>query len=325
MHHLNPAAPEASRGRQQYQGERRGGTDGVAQRASDGSIRGPRHGLRPRAPWRSPPPRRPRSRTRPVPTAASPTAPAAGPAGWSWRSPPARRPTSSASRRRGSRRARTRRRSSPARPSRSAPTTSPGARRSTAGSSTRPRDGSGVTFVDELDTYSFTRPTQEDCEAVAGAARGRRSPRRPAVRRRGEPGRASGAGPVAVLRGRADRGPGRGRRAGPLGLRRSGRCRPHDRIRGTAGFRRRHGDAGRRGLPAGRAGHDPAARQRHRAGLRNRRGRRHRADRRAHPDRTATGAGHGGHVRAPVGARRRRGTADRRARLRGRRRRARRT
>jgi hypothetical protein len=29
------------------------------------------------------------------------------------------------------------------------------------------RDGSGVTFVDELDTYSFTRPTQEDCEAVA--------------------------------------------------------------------------------------------------------------------------------------------------------------
>ena len=29
------------------------------------------------------------------------------------------------------------------------------------------RDGSGVTFVDELDTYSFTRPTQEDCEAVS--------------------------------------------------------------------------------------------------------------------------------------------------------------
>ena len=28
------------------------------------------------------------------------------------------------------------------------------------------RDGSGVTFVDELDTYSFTRPAQEDCEAV---------------------------------------------------------------------------------------------------------------------------------------------------------------
>jgi hypothetical protein len=28
------------------------------------------------------------------------------------------------------------------------------------------RDGSGVTFVDELDTYSFTRPTREDCEAV---------------------------------------------------------------------------------------------------------------------------------------------------------------
>ena len=29
------------------------------------------------------------------------------------------------------------------------------------------RDGSGDVFVDELDTYSFTRPTQEDCEAVA--------------------------------------------------------------------------------------------------------------------------------------------------------------
>ena len=28
------------------------------------------------------------------------------------------------------------------------------------------RDGSGVTFVDELDNYSFTRPTQEDCDAV---------------------------------------------------------------------------------------------------------------------------------------------------------------
>jgi hypothetical protein len=28
------------------------------------------------------------------------------------------------------------------------------------------RDGSGLTYVDELDTYSFTRPTQEDCEAA---------------------------------------------------------------------------------------------------------------------------------------------------------------
>lgn len=28
------------------------------------------------------------------------------------------------------------------------------------------RDGSGVVFVDELDDYSFTRPTQEDCDAV---------------------------------------------------------------------------------------------------------------------------------------------------------------
>jgi hypothetical protein len=27
-------------------------------------------------------------------------------------------------------------------------------------------DGSGVTFVDELDNYSFTRPTQEDCDAA---------------------------------------------------------------------------------------------------------------------------------------------------------------
>jgi hypothetical protein len=30
------------------------------------------------------------------------------------------------------------------------------------------RDGSGATFVDELDTYSFTRPTREDCAAVLG-------------------------------------------------------------------------------------------------------------------------------------------------------------
>jgi hypothetical protein len=29
------------------------------------------------------------------------------------------------------------------------------------------RDGSGTTFVDELDNYSFTRPTAEDCAAVA--------------------------------------------------------------------------------------------------------------------------------------------------------------
>ena len=31
------------------------------------------------------------------------------------------------------------------------------------------RDGSGATAVDELETYSFTRPTQEDCEAVSAA------------------------------------------------------------------------------------------------------------------------------------------------------------
>jgi hypothetical protein len=30
------------------------------------------------------------------------------------------------------------------------------------------RDGSDVTFVDELDTYSFTRPTREDCEPILG-------------------------------------------------------------------------------------------------------------------------------------------------------------
>jgi hypothetical protein len=29
------------------------------------------------------------------------------------------------------------------------------------------RDGSGVTYVDELEEYTFTRPTREDCEAVA--------------------------------------------------------------------------------------------------------------------------------------------------------------
>jgi hypothetical protein len=28
-------------------------------------------------------------------------------------------------------------------------------------------DGSGVTFVDELEEYSFTRPTKEDCDAIA--------------------------------------------------------------------------------------------------------------------------------------------------------------
>jgi hypothetical protein len=29
------------------------------------------------------------------------------------------------------------------------------------------QDGSGVTYVDELEEYSFTRPTKEDCEAIA--------------------------------------------------------------------------------------------------------------------------------------------------------------
>jgi hypothetical protein len=29
------------------------------------------------------------------------------------------------------------------------------------------RDGSGIAYTDELDEYSFTRPTQEDCDAVA--------------------------------------------------------------------------------------------------------------------------------------------------------------
>ena len=43
------------------------------------------------------------------------------------------------------------------------------------------RDGSGVTFVDELDTYSFTRPTQEDCEAVATSSDGSVPPGVPPV------------------------------------------------------------------------------------------------------------------------------------------------
>ena len=38
------------------------------------------------------------------------------------------------------------------------------------------RDGSGVTFVDELETYSFTRPTQEDCAAVAAPSDGGTTP-----------------------------------------------------------------------------------------------------------------------------------------------------
>src|SRR4051794_29692741 len=29
------------------------------------------------------------------------------------------------------------------------------------------QDGSGVTYVDELEEYSFTRPSQEDCDAIA--------------------------------------------------------------------------------------------------------------------------------------------------------------
>ena len=41
------------------------------------------------------------------------------------------------------------------------------------------RDGSGATFVDELDTYSFTRPTQEDCEAVAAPPEGSVPPSAP--------------------------------------------------------------------------------------------------------------------------------------------------
>jgi hypothetical protein len=38
------------------------------------------------------------------------------------------------------------------------------------------RDGSGTTFVDELETYSFTRPTREDCEAVAAPTEPHPSP-----------------------------------------------------------------------------------------------------------------------------------------------------
>jgi hypothetical protein len=32
------------------------------------------------------------------------------------------------------------------------------------------RDGSGVAFADELEEYSFTRPTREDCDAIAAPA-----------------------------------------------------------------------------------------------------------------------------------------------------------
>jgi len=38
------------------------------------------------------------------------------------------------------------------------------------------RDGSGVTFVDELENYSFTRPTAEDCAAVTGPTEPHPSP-----------------------------------------------------------------------------------------------------------------------------------------------------
>jgi hypothetical protein len=40
-------------------------------------------------------------------------------------------------------------------------------------------DGSGDTFVDELETYSFTRPTQEDCDAVAAPSDAAASPAAP--------------------------------------------------------------------------------------------------------------------------------------------------
>lgn len=41
------------------------------------------------------------------------------------------------------------------------------------------RDGSGETFVDELDNYSFTRPTQEDCDAVHDPTQPHPSPQPP--------------------------------------------------------------------------------------------------------------------------------------------------
>ena len=53
------------------------------------------------------------------------------------------------------------------------------------------RDGSGVTFVDELDNYSFTRPTEEDCAAVNDATQ----PHPPPVG--ADPGTAEDAPPPA--------------------------------------------------------------------------------------------------------------------------------
>jgi len=87
------------------------------------------------------------------------------------------------------------------------------------------QDGSGDTFVDELEDYSFTRPTQEDCAAVTApafpelAAPVRRRPHRPPRRLRA-PTAGTGrrhprcrAGPAARRRRRRPR---TSRRARPL-------------------------------------------------------------------------------------------------------------
>ena len=80
------------------------------------------------------------------------------------------------------------------------------------------QDGTGVTFVDELEEYSFTRPTREDCDAIADPssreprARGavppadaRRDQRRSRPPRRVAPPTPSSTG----RRPRAGRGPAR--------------------------------------------------------------------------------------------------------------------
>jgi hypothetical protein len=68
-------------------------------------------------------------------------------------------------------------------------------------------DGSGVTFVDELENYSFTRPTQEDCAAVNAPTEPHPSPTAPSPS-------AEAPGPGA---GEDGTSPSPGRTPGPFG------------------------------------------------------------------------------------------------------------
>ena len=70
------------------------------------------------------------------------------------------------------------------------------------------RDGSGVTFVDELDTYSFTRPTQEDCEAVAAPSEGNVPPAAPPTAGVASPSATAGQDPSAFPVGSPSAGAG---------------------------------------------------------------------------------------------------------------------